>query len=169
MSMQRYSTTMIVLHWTIAILILVAYFTAEGGRHVRADPPTLHFLSGFAVLLLVLPRLIMRLFVGAPPAPSHGALLDISAKLGHAALYLLMIFLPLSGWYAASKLGVTVNILGLKLPSLAAPVQGYPGLIAELHENGGNLILILAGLHAAMALWHQFVLRDRTLERMSPV
>jgi cytochrome b561 len=167
--MRRYSIPMIVLHWTTAILILAAYFTGEGGRHVRLDPPTLHFLLGFVVLLLVLPRLIWRLFGGAPPAVSHGPLLDLGAKIGHAALYVLMIALPLTGWYAASRLGVTVNLLGWKLPSIAAPVQGAPGFIADLHETGGSLILILAGLHAAMALWHHFVLRDGTLTRMSPV
>ena len=30
------------------------------------------------------------------------------------------------------------------------------------------VILYLAGLHALMAIWHQFVLRDGTLQRMSP-
>jgi superoxide oxidase len=167
--MQRYSKPLIVLHWTTAILILAAYFTGEGGRHVRLDPPTLHFLLGSAVLLLVLPRVIWRLLGGTPPAVSHGALLDMAAKVGHALLYFMMIAMPLTGWYAASKLGVTVNLLGFKLPSLAAPVQGAPGLIADLHETGGNAILILAGLHAAAALWHQFVLKDGTLTRMSPV
>ena len=133
--MQRYSMPMIVFHWLTAILILVAYLTAEGGREVRVDPPTLHFLTGFAVLLLVVPRVLIRLFVGGPPAPSHGRLLDIGAKLGHAALYILMIALPLTGWYAASRMGVTIDLLGFTLPALAAKVEGHPGLIAELHEK----------------------------------
>jgi cytochrome b561 len=50
-----------------------------------------------------------------------------------------------------------------------APVQGVPGEIAELHETGGRVVLWLAGLHALIALWHQFVLKDRTLERMNPI
>jgi cytochrome b561 len=64
-------------------------------------------------------------------------------------------------------MGVPVSFFGLQLPALTAPVQGRPGLIAELHENAGTIILILAGLHALMAIWHQFVLRDGTLRRMS--
>ena len=78
-----------------------------------------------------------------------------------------LIALPITGWYAASRMGVSVSFLGLHLPSIAAPVQGRPGVIAELHENGGTFILILAGLHALMAIWHQFVMRDGTLRRMS--
>lgn len=160
---------MIILHWATAILILAAYFTGEGGREVRIDPPTWHFLLGFAVLLLIVPRLIARLVGGVPPAVSHGRLLDLGAKIGHWGLYFLMIALPLTGWYAASKMGVPINLFGLELPSLVAPVQGHPGLIAELHETGGNVILILAGLHAVMAFWHHYVLRDGTLARMKPV
>jgi cytochrome b561 len=167
--MQHYSRLMIILHWVTAILIVAAYITSEGGREARLDPPVLHFLFGFAVLLLVVPRLIARLCFSVPPAVSHGWLLDLGAKIGHAALYVLMIALPLTGWYAASRMGVTVNLLGLELPSLAPPVQGAPGLVAELHETGGEVIMILAGLHAVMALWHHYVLRDGTLGRMNPV
>ena len=35
-------------------------------------------------------------------------------------------------------------------------------------KYAGTIILYLAGLHAAMAVWHQYVLRDGTLQRMSP-
>ena len=70
-------------------------------------------------------------------------------------------------WYAASQMGVQVQFLGLHVPALTAPVAGRPGEIAEFHESAGSIILVLAGLHALMALWHQFVLRDGTLSRMS--
>jgi len=82
-------------------------------------------------------------------------------------LYLLLIGLPITGWYAASRMGMPVSFLGVELPAIASKVQGRPGLIAKLHENAGTFILILAGLHALMAVWHQFVLRDGTLQRMS--
>jgi superoxide oxidase len=90
-----------------------------------------------------------------------------AAHIGHGVLYLFMIGLPLTGWYAASRLGVPVSIGGYTLPNLTAPVQGAPGLIAELHETGGTLILILAGFHVLIAMWHHLVLHDGTLRRMS--
>ena len=91
----------------------------------------------------------------------------MAAAAGHGLLYALLIALPLTGWYAASQMGVQVQFLGLHVPALTAPVAGRPGEIAEFHESAGSIILILAGLHALMALWHQFVLRDGTLSRMS--
>jgi cytochrome b561 len=161
---------MIVIHWVTAALILAAWLTAEGGREVRADPPLIHFTLGLSVLVLLIPRLLARWVGGAPRIEAaQGPLMQFAARAGHAVLYLFLVGLPLSGWYAASRMGVTVSFFGIELPGIAAPVEGAPGLIAELHETGGTVILILAGLHALIALWHQFVRHDGTLARMSPL
>ncbi|CDX36438.1 Cytochrome B561 (fragment) [Mesorhizobium sp. SOD10] len=122
------------------------------------------------MLLLVIPRLLAR-WRGATPRieDPQKPWLDLAARAGHTLLYVLLFALPLSGWYAASRLGVPVSFLGFDLPSLTASVQGAPGEIADLHQTGGTLILWFAGLHALIALWQQFVLKDRTLERMNPM
>lgn len=162
----RYPKALVAIHWITAAAVLGAWATAEGGREVVAEPPLLHFTFGLAVLALVLPRLVLRLRGGT--RPDHGPRpLAVAAGAGHALLYALLIALPLSGWYAASQMGVGVQFLGVHLPALTAPLQGRPGIVAEFHESAGSLILLLAGLHAVMALWHQFVLRDGTLRRIS--
>ena len=163
----RYSKTMIVIHWLTALLVLGAWLTAEGGREIVDKPPLLHFTLGLAVLALIVPRLILRFAGQGPEATGERGWLAIVAKAGHGLLYLLMVGLPITGWYAASRMGVTVTFAGVELPALTVAVPGRPGLIAELHENAGTFILILAGLHALMAIWHQLVLRDGTLRRMS--
>jgi cytochrome b561 len=169
-SVPRYSKTLIALHWITALLILAAWFSGEGGRQVRLNPPLLHFSLGLTALLLVVPRLIARWLGGAPSIEDTQApWLNLATKIGHAVLYLFIIGLPITGWYAASRLGIAVSFFGIPLPAIAASVQGPPGPIAEIHETGGTIILILAGLHALIALWHQFVLRDGTLRRMNPV
>ena len=167
-SSARYPTSMIVIHWLTAFLVLGAWLAAESGREVVQNPPLLHFTLGLAVLALVLPRLFLRLLGTAPDTNNQRGWLMIAARAGHGFLYLLLIALPISGWYVASRMGVPVSFLGVELPVLAAPVQGNPGLLADLHENAGTLILVLAGLHALMAIWHQYVLHDGTLRRMSP-
>lgn len=62
----RYSKSMIVIHWLTALLVLGAWLTAEGGRKVIENPPLLHFTLGLAVLVLIVPRLILRLSGAAP-------------------------------------------------------------------------------------------------------
>ncbi len=165
----KYSTLMIAIHWLTAILVVAAYLLSEGGPRVATDPPFWHFVCGFAVLALLFPRLIARLLGGAPPAQDAGsALLNTAVKLGHGTLYLLLAAVPLTGWYSVSKLGVPVDLFGWTVPPIAAAVKGNIGVIANIHQIGGNVILILAGMHAAMGLWHQFIRHDHTLERMRP-
>jgi cytochrome b561 len=42
-------------------------------------------------------------------------------------------------------------------------------LIGDWHALAANAILILAGVHAAAALFHHFILRDGVLRRMLPM
>ncbi len=165
----RYSIPLLILHWTTAVLVLLAYFTSEGGAKVRHDPQTLHVIWGLSVLLLTLPRLLVRWIVGVPPAVEPTTKrMGHWARMGHAIMYCLLLAVPVLGWITLSRLGWNIEFLGLRLPWLVPSIPGDPGVIATLHQVGGNLLLILAGLHACVALWHQFWLRDRLLQRMLP-
>src|SRR5579862_4149898 len=105
-TLARYSRLMMLLHWATVVLVLVAYFLSEGARRVRIQPPLLHFAFGFAVLILVVPRLIARFLGGAPPLQNIGnAWITRAAGAAHWALYALLVAVPISGWYAASRLG----------------------------------------------------------------
>jgi cytochrome b561 len=55
------------------------------------------------------------------------------------------------------------SLWGIVLPFLDKPVDGDPGPIADVHQIAGNLLLGIALLHAAFALWHFFRLLDQTL------
>jgi superoxide oxidase len=166
----RYSSLMIIVHWSTALLVVVAYVISHGGGAENLNhPPVVHMICGLAVLLLVLPRLYGRLIGGAPPLEAIGGQWLVRfAKLGHAALYVLLTAVPLTGWYAASRIGLAVPGLGLTLPPLTAAVTGDPGIMSNLHQVGGNVLLIAAALHATMAFWHHFVRHDNTLRRMKP-
>jgi cytochrome b561 len=165
----RYSRFMSTIHWLTAALVLVAYVTSEGQRHVKADPPLLHFACGLAVLVLVVPRVIVRLSRGAPaPEPGPWPWLVPAARIGHGLLYALLILVPLGGWYSLSRLGVHFSVAGLTLPAITQAVDGPVGIIGDLHQIGGNALLILGGVHGAFGLWHHFALRDGTLRRMNP-
>lgn len=70
---------------------------------------------------------------------------DRRALAGPLALYLFLIALPLTGWYAASRLGVPVTFFGLGPPCTRDAGQGPSGLITEPHENAGINLLNVAG------------------------
>lgn len=125
----RYPVSVIVIHWLSALLVLGAWLTAEGGRKVVDNPPLLHFALGLSVLALVLPRLVLRVAGATPEGGRQNGWLAAAANAGHILLYMLLIALPITGWYAASRMGVSVSFFGLPLPALTSAVQGRPGLI----------------------------------------
>lgn len=166
-SEERYGPTSIALHWLMLLLIAAVYACIElrvnfpRGSETREALKHWHFMLGLAVLLLVLVRLGVNLY-RRPKAPG------LLARLGHAALYLFMIGMPVAGWLVLSAEGKPVPFFGLELPPLVAPDKAFGKSVEELHETVGTVGYWLIGLHAAAALLHHYVLRDETLRRMLP-
>jgi len=153
---QHFSRLQITLHWLIALLIGAAWVFDDGmGRALRArlqadalvpaDFP-LHVWIGSTVFALVLIRIVVRFVQGVPDQVSSNALMRQAAVWGHRLLLVLMVIVPAFGagaWYGGVE------------------AAGEP------HELLANLLLIVALGHAAVALWHQYVMRDGTLARMT--
>ncbi|MGD9597114.1 MAG: cytochrome b [Steroidobacteraceae bacterium] len=167
-SEERYGSMSIALHWAMLLLIAAVYACIElrvnfpKGSETREALKHWHFMLGLAVLLLVVVRLGVNLY-RRPKAP------NLPARLGHAALYLFMIGMPIAGWLILSAEGEPVPFFGLELPPLMAPDEVLGKSIEELHETVGTIGYWLVGLHAAAALLHHYVLRDDTLRRMLPL
>jgi cytochrome b561 len=80
-----------------------------------------------------------------------------------------MLGIPLVGVVLTWLRGDTLSFFGLfTIPSPVAADRTLGRSVKEIHELGANLILALAAVHAAAALWHHFVRRDGVLARMLP-
>lgn len=157
MAVTGYSSRQIGLHWIIAILIGAQYVLHGGMKHswrlviegqpVPFDPMTiLHIVIGVLVLLLLFPRIFLRVSRGAPPAPEdEGPGMKTLATVTQTMLYVLIISLPLSGmaaWFGQ------VQAAGL------------------MHNILGKLLLLFVALHVAGAFFQTFVRRRGVLWRM---
>lgn len=152
-----YGGAQILLHWIIAALILFNYIYSDGmGQAFDARlkgasaasldiNPAIHVWVGVAVLVLCALRLIVRTVRGAPE-PGGTGMVQMAARWGHRLLYLLMFLVPLAG-------GITWF--------------GRVEALGDLHALLANALLIVAGGHALMAIYHQFVMRDGLLTRMT--
>ena len=130
---------------------------------------TLHFSFGLLVFVMVWLRLAIRLL--SPTSRLDPAIpfwQRHSARLAHAALYALMIAMPLLGWLALSAAGKPVPFFGLEVSALIDENINLAKPIKKLHETIGSAAYLLIGLHAAVALFHHYVRGDNTLRRMLP-
>ncbi len=169
-----YGRLSIGLHWLMLLLIAAVYATIElrvnfaKGSEPRELLKHWHFMLGMAVFALVWLRLLARWLHPAPKAVPGAGWEQALAKLMHLALYALMIGLPLLGWLTLSAAGKPIPFFGLELPALIDANKDLAGQLKELHETLAVAGYWLIGLHAAAALFHQYVRRDGTLQRMLP-
>ena len=174
-SPTRYTRTAIVLHWLIALLILVAFPVGLFMTDMKLSPLKLqiyswHKWAGITVLVLVALRLFWRLTHRPPALPdSMGALEKLAAHGAHWALYLLMIAVPMAGWLFSSAKGFPVVWFGvLQLPDLVGKDAGLADFFHEAHEFLAWALVLIVAAHAAAAIKHHLVARDEVLTRMLP-
>ncbi|PFG64719.1 cytochrome b561 [Thioclava sp. ES.031] len=152
-----YSKTQIWLHWAVVLLLIVQYLFNDAMGHTfhdlmesgSADAGILtygHIVLGIAVLVLAIWRLILRATHGAPEPPENDpAIFRRGAAAVHGLLYVTLFAIPVAGLVA---------------------YYGQLGWAAETHSILTTLLLWLAGLHVAAALYHQYVKRDHLIRRM---
>ncbi|QPZ92449.1 cytochrome b [Thioclava electrotropha] len=152
-----YSKTQIWLHWAVVLLLIVQYLFNDAMGHTfhdlmesgSASAGVLtygHIVLGIAVLALAIWRLILRASHGTPEPPENDpAIFRRGAAAVHWLLYALLFLIPIAGLVA---------------------YYGQLGWAAETHSILTTLLLWLAGLHVAAALYHQYVKRDHLIRRM---
>ena len=171
----RYTLPAQVLHWLIALLIfglfpLGLYMHDLPLSVLKIELYAWHKWFGITVLLLVVLRILWRLTRRPPPLPA-----DIphwqqgAAELMHELLYLLMLFIPLTGWALSSAAGVPVVWWGVwKLPSLLPANPALAHLLELVHATLNYTLAALVAVHGAAAIKHQFIDHDGVLLRMLP-
>jgi superoxide oxidase len=172
---SRYEPISIALHWVMVLLIVAVYACIElrelfpKGSDPREALKMWHFMLGLSIFVLVWARIIAMMTGHVPPiVPELPLWQKLLAKAVHGALYLLMIGLPLVGWFLLSAAGKPIPFFGLDLPALISENKDLAHTLKELHETGGTIGYFLIGLHAVAALFHHYFVRDNTLMRMLP-
>ncbi len=161
------------LHWLMAVLILGLLALGMYMSDLPLSPQKLtlyswHKWAGVTVFLLVWLRLAWRITHRPPALPETlSPLLRLVAHAGHAALYVLMIAIPLTGWLMSSAKGFQTVWFGvLPIPDLVGKDKALGDALRAAHEALNVLLMLTLAGHVGAALWHHFVLKDDTLRRM---
>lgn len=175
-SPQRYGAVVQFLHWATALLVVIAWLLGTFGDDLprgaaRNTGLFIHISAGLAVLMMVIVRMLWRLADTVPPpeVTPLGAWLDRAGRLAHLVLYALLVAVPVVGIVSQFARGQPLPLFGLgQIASPWAADRAYAHSVTEVHELLANVLLAIAAVHAAAALAHHWLLRDRTLKRMLP-
>ncbi|MFZ3581522.1 cytochrome b [Loktanella sp. DJP18] len=162
MSATKYTAPHMMLHWTIAVLVILQIGFADAmaeafdarleGISVGSDwtgGAIVHAMIGASIGLLMIWRLGLRLTTDIPPPPPEASTsIQIVSRVTHWMFYGILIGMPMAG-------------------ALAWFIPSEP--MAEAHEVTASLLLALIALHITGAMYHHFVMGDKAiLRRMLP-
>lgn len=177
MSMQRrYTATARALHWAMAAIIIVAWaigyyantlvYGVDAGKGATI---TLHKSIATLTLFLVVARIIWRSFHRPPELPDMPAIMKTAAHAGHLLIYVVMVALPVSGWFYSSAAGYEIPVAGLfHIPQLVGKDAGLEEFFKSVHFVLAWTILVLVAGHAGFALKHHVIDKDGIMQSMLP-
>lgn len=175
-STARYGAVSQLLHWLTAVFVITAWVIGQlhdslpkGAAHNSAM--FVHISFGLSVLIFLFVRLFWRLYSPLPPPePTRfGKPLEWASKIVMAAIYVLMLLIPIAGIVVVFAHGNPLKIYGLwSIPSPWTLDRTFSHAMEHRHGFLANLLMILVLLHAAAALVHDRILNDRTLGCMLP-
>jgi cytochrome b561 len=171
----RYTSTAILLHWLIAILIVGSAMAGLYMVELKLSPWKLklyswHKWAGVTIWLLVVARMLWRLTHRPPELPPMPAWQRAASTATHALLYVLMLVIPITGWLFSSASGFPVVYFGVvQLPDLVQKNKELAELFQTWHAVLNYTMFAVVGLHVLAAVKHHLVDRDTVLHRMLPL
>jgi cytochrome b561 len=163
------------LHWLTAVLVLGMLGV---GLWMVGLPIGLtklyvyawHKWIGLTVLVLAVLRLMWRIYRAPPPLPATVTAWERRlAPWGHAALLVLLLAMPVSGWLMSSAAGVSVRWFGMiDLPDLVPRDPLTFEMLRTLHHWLAWTLMAVLALHVAAVVHHDLLRRDGIFRRMSP-
>jgi cytochrome b561 len=173
---RRWGAIAQLFHWTVVVLLIVQVTLAFMADDLPNGMRKLTLLArhksvGITILILVILRLLWRQFNQTPELPDDLKRYErFLARFTHAALYVLLFALPLSGWMMSSARGFPVSWFGfIQLPDLVPKSKPLYDFFVATHETLACLLGLVVTLHVAAALKHHFIRKDDVLRRMLPL
>ncbi len=163
------------LHWGMAIAIIGMYCVGSYMVDLTYYDPLYHTLPdwhksvGIGLVVLWVLRVLWSYSQPRPqpvasPAPAYTLTL---AKLGHFALYGLLLVIFISGYLISTAEGHGIGVFDLfEVPAILAESKARGEFAGDVHALIAGVFMLLVGIHAIAALVHHFYWKDATLTRM---
>ncbi len=170
----RHDNTSILLHWSVAFLILGAIFSSFFmGSAFSNDATTairiFHNVTGTLALGLVIVWSGWRaLHEELPKLASLGSREQWFMGMTNGSLNGLLLIVPVTGILYLFALGRSIDLGVLKLSYVISISEQNLEWLGLAHNVLGKSLLAIALLHSVHVLWHHFGKRDGLVRRMLP-
>lgn len=171
----RWGSIAQLLHWIIVALVITQVILAGIADDLPLGMQKLAVLArhksvGITILALAVVRLAWRWANPSPQLPSTLKPYErVLARVTHAALYVLLIAMPLTGWMMSSARNFPVSWFNLvQLPDFVPRSEALYETMHETHEALALVLGLVVLLHVLGALKHHFIYKDDVLRRMLP-
>ncbi len=163
------------LHWLMAAAIMTAIIIGfiaaylPSGQEPRKFLLEIHKSLGFTILTLLVLRVISRVAFGEPPFRQPlDRLTRAASHAAHAALYVLMLVMPITGYVYSASAGASLPWFGLfQWPRLLPVDHDRSAMGRLLHDRAAWLITGVILVHLAAVAFHHWMKRDEVLSRMT--
>jgi len=170
----RYPKAAVVLHWTLALLILAllasGWYMVDIPRNTdaRAFWFNLHKSIGVLTAFFIVALIVWRARHASPPLPSAMPRWErAAAHLNHTLFYLSMVLITVAGYLTSSFSKYAVKFFGIELPHWGWDDAALRGNLADVHRVSAYIFALLIVVHVAAAVKHLVVDKDGVFERMS--
>lgn len=169
-----YGLVAIFIHWLVALVVFGLFglgywmvdLTYYDDWYRRA--PDIHRSIGILLLMVMVFRVVWRVANVSPePLSGHIRWEVRSAHMAHFLLYVLIFVAMVSGYLISTADGSSISVFDwFEVPSVTGQIKGMEDTAGTVHYWSTWAIVGLAAVHAAGALKHHLLDRDRTLRRM---
>ena len=161
-------------HWCLGVVIIGMIAYGWWMNHFPARPDRFFYRSihadiGYLLLLLLVLRILWRLFNPTPSLPAGTPVWErLLARINQGALYLVTFTVAMLGWaHSGAVIKPYSSWFGLfDVPQFTATDRAAAHMYEDYHIYGAYILLALIVLHVLAALYHRFIKRDGVLERM---
>lgn len=173
-STEHYGLVSKLLHWLIAILIIVllgiGWWMVDLTYYDKwyTDALLWHKSLGVCVGLLVFLKLGWRSTTANPHAQSSLTSFEtMASQLVHYFLLLAMLIIPVSGYFVSTSEGASIEVFNwFSFPAFIEINENTRDIAINIHYYIAYATLAVVMLHASAALKHHFIDKDNTLKRM---
>jgi len=161
------------LHWLMAVLVILMFMATFGFAQAETDAAKMEMLVGHSsigslIFILFVIRFSKRFIFNSPrPKQDLNSVNNLAAKVGHLTLYLLLFYVPVTGFLTARSHELPVLLFGqINLAEDGEYDQASFEILHFLHELGIKTLMVMVVLHIGAAVFHGLLKKDGVFSSM---